>query len=289
MSPFVNSVYTLFVRRNYMKLYQKSYFKAIFQSEIMNGLRLTTGFEYSKRKFLSNSTDYSFTGDENRSFTPNDPDHVLLMSTQFADHSAFIFDFNLRIRVKEKYMMRPDRKINLGSKYPTLNIFYTSAIPDILRTSIRFDRIGVSISESRSLGLAGNSSFLFEISTLASRDSISFIDYQHFQGNRTVVGNFNLGNFQLLDYYFYSTLDRYFKAHFEHHFNGFIFNKMPGIRQFKTQAVFTINYLNTKEVGSYLELGFGIEHIFKIFRVDFFMSLNERGNNRQGVVFGFGF
>ena len=64
---------------------------------------------------------------------------------------------------------------------------------------------------------------------------------------------------------------------------------MPGVRRLKPQAVFSINYLNTKEIGHYIEFGFGVEHILKILRVDFYTSLNESGSERQGIVFGFGF
>lgn len=98
-----------------------------------------------------------------------------------------------------------------------------------------------------------------------------------------------MGNFQLLDYYFYSTTDYYLNAHYEHHFNGFIFNKFPLLRKLKLQAVAGINYLYTEESRNYWELGFGIEHIFKVARVDIFTSFQDGSHLDTGFRLGFGF
>ena len=70
---------------------------------------------------------------------------------------------------------------------------------------------------------------------------------------------------------------------------GFIFNKLPLIRKLKLQAVGTVNYLYTEELGNYFELGVGIEHIFKVARVDFFTAFSSGEKVDTGVRVGFGF
>ena len=77
--------------------------------------------------------------------------------------------------------------------------------------------------------------------------------------------------------------------HLNHHFNGFLFNKIPLFRKLKWQEVISLNYLATTANPGYMELGVGIEHIFKLFRVDYMQSYLNNGYQMQGIVIGFGF
>ncbi|MEZ5025293.1 MAG: DUF5686 family protein [Chitinophagales bacterium] len=81
----------------------------------------------------------------------------------------------------------------------------------------------------------------------------------------------------------------------EHHFDGFFFNKIPGWRKLGLREVFTtkmaVSSLNPKNVtfsdlppnmkglnGFYAEVGFAIENILKIVRVDFSWRLTQLNN-----------
>ena len=114
------------------------------------------------------------------------------------------------------------------------------------------------------------------------------MDYKHFGGNRTIYAG-NFGGFQLLDYYRYSTAKAYLEAHFSHEFNGFIFNKIPLFRKLKWQEVVNLNYLRTEKSQNYLEVGVGVEHIFKILRVDFVTSFQSQEKVGSGIRIGIGF
>jgi hypothetical protein len=78
----------------------------------------------------------------------------------------------------------------------------------------------------------------------------------------------------------------------EHHFDGFFFNKIPGWKKLGLREVFTtkmaVSSLNPKNVtfsdlppnmkglnGFYAEVGFGIENILKLIRVDFSWRLTQ--------------
>lgn len=289
ISPLVNSYLTLVEERNFMKIYEKSFARIRHRSELSNGVLLTSTLEYEDRKQLFNTTDYAFRDQDDRVFTPNAPTNLLLTDTSFPDHQAFILDFSLRLRFAQKYISRPNRKVNLGSKYPTLYINYRKAIDGILGADVKYDRLQVSVSDDLSFGLVGSANYLVSAGTFINNDSVSFIDFKHFNGNETIFSSFQPGNFQLLDYYLYSTENNYFRAHYEHHFNGFIINKLPLIRKTRVQAVASLNYLKTSEVNNYLEFGIGLEHIFKILRVDYYLGFLSGSRVQNGFTIGVGF
>ena len=289
LEPIDNTVYTLIAEKNYLKIYEKLHFSISHDSELTNGLFLSGLLEWSQRNPLENTTDYSFIDRSEREFTPNAPENEDLGDTSFEKHQAFLIEAELKWQPGQKYISRPYRKFVIKTIYPAISLLFRAALPDILGSDLDYQRISGRISHDFKAGLFGSGQFVLEAGGFLNKDSLSFVDFKHFNGNRTVFGHFKVGNFQLLDYYRYSTRKSYYQGHYEHHFNGFVFNKFPLLRKTKVQAVTAINYLHTEEGRSYWELGIGIEHIFKILRVDYYNSWRSGKHERSGVRFGVGF
>jgi len=289
ISPFVNTVYTLLAGQNYMKLYQRDYGRVNYRSELWNGLFFNGSADYAYRMPLQNTTDYTFRERENQesSFTSNVPENAELANAAFSPHQALTLQLGLSIQPGQKYITRPDGKINLGSKYPTFSLGYRSGIK-VLGGDVQYQTAALRISDELSFGLLGSSKYSLTGGTFWNKQDMRLMDYRHFNGNRTLFAGTYEG-FQLLDYYRYSTNNSYLEGHYEHHFNGFWFNKVPLFRRLKWQEVVSINYLNTKAAGNYLELGLGIEHIFKVVRVDFVTSFQQGEKARTGFLIGVGF
>ncbi|MEQ9008667.1 MAG: DUF5686 family protein, partial [Ekhidna sp.] len=90
-------------------------------------------------------------------------------------------------------------------------------------------------------------------------------------------------------FYQFSTTKPYLEAHYEHHFNEFIFNKIPLVKKLNLQAVASANYLTNETIGQYVELGAGIEHIFKFMRVDYYWAFRNSDFFGSGFRVGVGF
>ncbi len=288
ISTFWNSVYTLTAERNYLKLYEKRYVKLEEKSEIINGMNITVTAEFADRHELFNNADFKFKDFRDRNFTPNLPVNAELTDASFGRNQALTTNINLTFRPGQQYISRPNRKINLPSKYPTFAVAYTKGFKNVLGSDVDFDRVAGFISDEVNMGLLGSSEYWVSGGTFLNNSRMWLMDYRHFNGNRTAYAG-GFGGFQLLDYYLYSTNNSYFEGHYSHHFNGFILNKLPFIRQGKLQEVVNINYLRTRESKNYLEIGVGLEHIFKILRADIYTGFEYGNKVRTGFRFGFGF
>ncbi len=288
ITPAINTFYSLILEENYLKLYQKGFIKPAFSGEVVNGLVLVTSLEYSQRVSLSNNTNYTFKDKEGKEYSSNQPANIEMPNTYFTPHHALTFDINLRITFDQKYASRPYEKINYGSKYPRLHLSYRKGLP-WLNSKVNFDEFNIWVNDGMDFKLFGHFSYHLKAGTFLNNQSVFFPDFHHFNGNQTIVAMPLYRGFQLLDYYAYSTSKSFFESHLSHHFNGFWFNKIPWFRKLKWQEVVSLNYLKTPTSPSYLELGVGIEHIFKMFRVDYFQSYLNTGYSMQGFVIGFGF
>ena len=77
-------------------------------------------------------------------------------------------------------------------------------------------------------------------------------------------------------------------AHAEHHFNGFIFNKVPLLKKYRIQEVVGGHVLFNDKLDQYYEINFGIEHILQIIRIDYILGYGPNGVFNQGFVIGLG-
>ncbi|WP_205500561.1 DUF5686 and carboxypeptidase regulatory-like domain-containing protein [Rufibacter psychrotolerans] len=288
ITPFVNTVYTLLLEENYAKLYQKGYLRLWHNRELVNGLSATFLAEFAQREMLFNTTGYVARDRASRAFTPNDPYNAEVGSTAFPRHQALTAAVSLSYRPGAEYISHPDRKINLGSKWPLFRLTYRKGFAGLLGSDVDYDFVSFGVSDDLSLGLLGTSSYSASVGTFWRKDQLYFMDFRHFSGNRTILSG-DFSGFQLLPYYRYSTQRTYVEAHYSHHFNGFILNKLPLIRKLKWQEVASVNYLHTPAAGHYLELGVGLEHLFKVFRVDFYTGFQERQKVSSGLRLGYGF
>jgi hypothetical protein len=289
LTPAINSIYTLMVNQNYAKLYRRDGTTLSYYTEPTNGITLYTSLAYYDRHELENTTFKLINDVPGRAFTSNIPVSQELPDTRFGRSQLLTFGLSLDFKPGQRYISRPTGKINLGSKWPTFNAQGRQALTGILGSDVRYTLLQAGVRHSFKLGLFGTSNYEANVGGFVGQQhGLTFIDYRHFSGNRTILtGNFN--DFQLLDYYRFSTNNAYFEGHFNHHFNGFILNKVPLLRRLKWQEVASLNYLHTGQAGHYLELGVGVEHILKVLRVDFYTALQSGQRLGTGLRFGLGF
>lgn len=281
-----NSFFTLLRGRNYAKLYEKGFGFFSYQREVFNGLLFTGRLEYEDRNELVNNSSYNLF---DKTFTPNNPENDEVTSTRFDDHQALMISARFRIKLNQQYIDRPERKIIIDSKLPNLYVYFKTAIP-VLGSDVQYNLLKLGMTHRMMLGQVGTSNISAWAGSFVGKKQLYFPDFQHFNGNQTYLTTQGVVNgFQILDYYRFSTQDKFAEVHYEHHFNEFIFNKIPFVKKLNLQAVGSINYLTTSTIGQYLEFGAGIEHIFRFIRVDYFTAIRNGNYYGSGIRIGAGF
>lgn len=294
ISGLVNSVSTLFFKNNFMKLYEKNFASAYFTREIFNGLNMGLNVEYSERKPLWNTTDYTLIKN-NDLYTSNNPllpnDNI---TPAFEKHNLVKTAVTARIKFGQQYWTRPDGKFNIGNeKFPTLNLSYekTFAATD---KKYEYDLISARVSHNLTLGNKGQMSLNLKGGKFFNADGISFVDYKHFNGNQTHISNGDVYTnvFNNLPYYSSSTNDSYLEFHAEHNDKGFIMNKLPLLKYLKSQLVLGFHNLSIPERRPYQEFSVGLDNLgfgkFRMLRVDYIRSY-QNGFQGDAVVFGLKF
>ena len=120
-------------------------------------------------------------------------------------------------------------------------------------------------------------------------ENVQLPDWQHFNGNLTIIAKEYTNTYQLAPYYANSTKDQFFiTGNVEWHLNGLLTNKIPFIRRWNWGLVTGSNGFYVDESRNYFEFFVGIENIFKIIRVDYiwgYDGFNKKPKN--GILIGF--
>lgn len=288
LSELMNTFYTLFTERNFMKAYEERYIDVTHRIEVFNGFLFWGTVHFGRRYNLNNIPVAKPVDREEFMYTPNEPANPEYELGNLGDHNDASFTIQLRYRPGQKYISRPDQKIFLDSKWPVFSLTYKKAIPGIFNSVTDYDLLEVGLRHDIKMGIFGTTTYIGRGGGFIRNNTVAFQDFKHFNDNQTIFGIHNLDGFQILDYYSASTNDWFAEAHMEHHFDGFFFNKIPGVRKLKLQTVFGVHFLYTPEYKDHTEISVGIENILKVIRTDFVTSFDSRGTNfafRLGITF----
>lgn len=293
ITPMLNSLYTLLERKNYLKLFEKTYVKTAYQREITNGIFFTGDLEYAERTPLQNNSDYSFGDEARRVFTSNNPQNPADYAPAFGRNQALLLNLALRLRIRQEYISYPGRKYIEDVKGPDFYFQYTKGIT-ALGSDVNFDLLRLRVQDDNlPFKALGYSEVRAEWGWFLNNRQLFFTDYAHFLGNRTLFGNANtyLRSFLRLPYYDHSTNDWYLQLHWQHHFEGAILDRIPIINKLGWKLVSGLHYLRTANLRDYWELTLGLDEVgYKIFRplrIDLVASFGEQRQLRLAPVLSF--
>ncbi len=292
VKAFQNTTASLFFKVNRAKFYDKYYGKVHYSQELFNGFYMKTSLEYARREPVFNNTDYSLFY-KDKTYTSNHPLYLNIENiAPFSKHRALTLDMNIRIRFKQKYLTYPYRKFISGSRFPDLVIHYKRGIP-IAGADTDFDFLSISlIDKTVPWGMRGTSKYNLEGGMFLTKNMVPFMDFHHFNGNELFM-NFNidyLDQFKMLPYYDHSTTAAYAKLQWEHHFEGYILGRIPGVRKLQWSLVIGSNVLYSEPTRLYQEVNIGLDRIgiglFRIFRLDFVSQFQQGQKTNFGVLLG---
>ncbi len=291
ISSLINSISSLYFKNNFMKLYNLEFAKISYGQEVGNGIFMNGKIEYQQRKPLFNNTDHAQNNNgniytSNNPFAPND-----YVNAGFDSHHLFKFGLNAQVNFGNKYLTRPDGRFNIrNKKYPTLFLGIEQTF-GASEKKYQFTHFFGRLNYDLKLENKGQVGINLKAGKFLNAKDIAFIDYKHFNGNQTHIGQSirYLNVFNFLPYYTNSTNDSYLEIHSEYDDSGFIMNKVPLLNKLKSNLILGAHGLMLPNAKPYREFTIGLDNLgfgkFKLFRFDYIRSY-QNGYQSDGVIFG---
>jgi hypothetical protein len=270
IGPRGNSLSCLLGEKNRMKTYEAWYVRGSYHQGIGQGFSWVAAFQYQDRMPLNNVTTYTWRNKKDREYTPNYPNE--LVSENIKRHQAFMLLFGMTWQPGTRYVELPEQKINIGSKYPVFSVQYSRSLSQLFGSDVDFSKWKFTVSDDMNFKLRGLFRYRLGVGGFIGNKLVEIPDFQHFNGNISTFATEYLNSFQLLPIYQFSNTSKFYAlGHVEHNFNGFLTNKVPGLRQLNLYLVAGANGFYLKD-DHYYEFFAGFDNIFKQFRFDVVQS-----------------
>ena len=95
-----------------------------------------------------------------------------------------------------------------------------------------------------------------------------------------------VSSFRMLDYYKYSTNDEYLTGLFNYQFRRFGLTQFEFFRKQGIRENILMNVLLTKQSQQYAEIGYGVNYVLRVLRIEFVTSWQDYQFQDFGVRFG---
>ena len=210
-----------------------------------------------------------------------------------------------RYAYKESYLEGQYLRVNLGSKYPVVNLTLTKGFKDVINSGYDYSKMRLSIKQNFAVPPFGK--LYYNVFAGKYFGTLPYPLLEIHPGNEYLY--YNKFSFEMMNTYEFIS-DKYVGFNIEHNIGGGIFNRVPLLRKLKFRQFWTAKGVigdlsdaneklnlekgypfRTLKGDPYLELGTGISNILEIFRIDFVWRvtpapLREEAKNRYFGIFG---
>lgn len=225
-------------------------------------------------------------------------------------------NFETRISKDELFVINDNKRSSLGPvNWPIIKLKYTLGLSGVLDSDFNYHKVELGVTKKLAAGVFGRSKIDIKAGYIFSQLPYPLLKV-HTGNEFPFYFDFTFNQMDFFEF----TSDRYVEFRYSHRFEGSILNRIPLMKKLKWRLVGSVNMimggvrdenkldinpLVTNEDGTeslpfssfegaepYIELGYGVENIFKFFRIDAFHRLTylDRPNVRDfGLKFSFQF
>ncbi|MBN1118804.1 MAG: carboxypeptidase-like regulatory domain-containing protein [Bacteroidales bacterium] len=197
---------------------------------------------------------------------------------------------NTHFAYREKYLLGKFERKSLGSVYPTVDLDFTWAPTGILDSKYEYMRFKLRVYDRLETNPFGFTRYWLTAGKIFGDVPYPFLELH--DGNETYA--YDVFAFNMMNYYEFAS-DQFASLFIEQHLQGFFLNKIPVFKKFELREVASAKILvgqlsnSNKQVMDfpvglgeltkpYIEAGFGLENILKIFRVEALWRLSYLDN-----------
>jgi hypothetical protein len=283
INTLLNTVTTLFMERNYLKLYDTKYVIFGYREEIVNGLSIELTAGYDKRKVLENNTSFSLIN-TSREYSDNVPDNDYLVPGADPDYSLRDQDHyeivtNVTFTPRRRYRISNGTKVALDSDWPTFEFTWKHGInefTELAEPRKHFDMLKFYVGKETSIGAF--SSFYWRIGTGGYLDKswLTYYDFFHFNAQPLpLLINDYQDAFRLPSYYSLSTPEFYGDCHIKFTTPYLMLKYLPGLSKTLMRENISLSYLGSRFHGNYTEIGYSISEISFIGELGVFAGFED--------------
>jgi hypothetical protein len=285
-----NMAYTLLLRENYLKMYERAEVELFNQIDLANGLTLVTTVNLARKNALNNNSEFSIFYRNSKEFSPNVPEPLEPEDPALGNNRVFSVNVQLNYTPRQTYIIRNYRKQIRESTWPTFGLAYRQAIPLEGSGWSRFSRIEAGITHRFDVGLLSELEWSLEGGYYLDHAVVHFSDFKHFKSSPLLLdmAGFNQA-LMLMDYYEASTADYWFSASTRLTSSYLLIKFLPWFSERLWKESLALDYIYTPATPHYVQLGYNLNEVFFLMDFGIYTAFQEGRYKGFGVRVNFRF
>lgn len=301
ISPEMNSLATLLLKNNQMKIFRKEFWSLALINRFSSRFYLKALIESSRQSQMDNITGYYWVNYMNRTFNSNNPTNVENRKEGFDTHNSFVTQVQLAFRPFLSYSYNNNLRVFDWGSSPLIIFKYRAGWPDVIKSNINFQLTELSYIQNISLSPWVKTGFILNAGIFIGNKPIYFQDFKHFNGGLNLVQTGDMlathrlvGYYQNLtsganqrlnvNHYSYSTAGNYVEALSQFQFTNLWLKPLLGFKKAYVKELLIANayYINNQNLF-YNEIGYGLDGVMKVLRLEAIANFNNGQFNYVGL------
>jgi hypothetical protein len=229
-------------------------FEVSHRHEVFNGLYMNVNVLYSNRQSIDSLKYPSWISEFGMFAKPQ----------SFEGYKILLTTLDFEYHFKQKYIIRKNKKIVLGSPWPVLNLQYKKGLPNVFSTQADFDYLELRANDEITLNTLGVSELKFISGMFLRKKDLRLIENRFFRTSDRYFFSNPTNSLQLLDTAL-NTSNSFMQFNYIHHFKGFFLNKVWLINKLKLEETIGGGFLIIPDAKfAQVEFYAGLERKFRI-------------------------
>jgi ribosomal protein L19 len=284
---FLNTFYALMHERNFIHLYEKEYvgFGWTKKWDATASARFRTEWA-NRRLFPDFTTTQTWFPKDDRAYNDNIPDMVETPPYPNRE-KAFTIAAGIEVRPWQKYRIRNGERQAINRSSPTFDLEYRRGIAGLGGSQTNYDLLDFTYKQEFNFTARGKLDVRLNAGMFLNNDYVGLADFKHFPGNEIIFTTIDpVASFRMAPFYEFSTQDKYVAGHLHYQFRKFLFTHIWEVQLLGIKENVFVNYLGTPSSQNYMEVGYSIDNIFRVFRLEFVTSFQDFEYRDFGVRIG---
>jgi hypothetical protein len=283
ITPFLNTATSLLMKKNWLKLYESRYITIGYKTEISNGFNLNIFSTLEDRSLLSNTTDFSLIR-SSRQYTENVPENPFLKnpvigSNPLTSHRHGDITASVSYTPRQKYRLFGERKIPMGSDWPTFSLAWKHGMNEIPGTGPTWkhnDMLRFEATKSSETGAFGEYYWTIRAGGFLNNKDIPFYDFFHFNSQPLFLSLKSHTNaFMLPGFYSLSTPEYFFEAHGKYTTPYLLLKLLPVLSNTLMRENVSLSVLYTHYQKCYTEIGYSVSEVLLLGEVGVYAGFDN--------------
>lgn len=261
---------------NFIRLYERVFGRIDYRRRYNDTWRAEASLAYENRRAVRNSSNNNLFGlDDEEEYAPNIPFNKRIGAVTAVNNAA-IGRLGINWRPGLRYRIDNGSKKLIESSAPTITADLRFGVPGIGESKSEFVALDLAYQRRFDNGRRGHVDLLVQGGAFLVNEFVDFPDFKHFSTSELIITSLDpIGSYRLLPWYEESTDGEYASVFAHYQFRKFLLTQIWQLHLAGLKEDLFVNYLYTPTSDNYTEVGYSIDNIFRILRVEFVTAFRD--------------